>query len=45
MKTAELKEKVAKDALENFDWPKLKNHLDDNRDVLDMELVYGGGWG
>jgi hypothetical protein len=28
-KTAELKEKVAKDALENLDWPKLKNHFDE----------------
>jgi len=28
-KAAELKEKVAKKALENLDWPALKNHLDE----------------
>jgi hypothetical protein len=28
-KTANLKEKIAKDALENLDWPKLKDHLDE----------------
>jgi hypothetical protein len=34
-KTAELKEKVAKEALENLDWPKLKTHLD--KIVLDED--------
>lgn len=28
-KTAELKEKVAKNALDSLDWPQLKNHLDE----------------
>jgi hypothetical protein len=28
-KTAELKEKIAKEALETLDWPKLKTHLDE----------------